>query len=106
MSIFFVFLLATLLITGVFGLAVQRRWYEYMRTKHPKAWTALGEPRLLGSSAAVQWRVLRFVQAGNYRDLQDANLDTLTRSLRRWGIFYIALFALTVGVFLTFLFAR
>lgn len=106
MSFFIVFLMTALLVTGAFVLAVQRRWYEYMRTRHPTAWTALGEPRLLGSSAAVQWRVLRFVQAGGYRNLQDADLDTLTRSLRRWGIFYIALFVLTVGVFLIFLFTR
>ncbi|NKF22083.1 hypothetical protein [Solimonas marina] len=97
---FFITCLVLLVCTAVIVIAVQRRWYIHLQTKHPKVWSALGEPRLLGCSAAVQWRVLRFIQAGDYRDFNDVQLDRLTRKLRRWGVSYIVLFGLTVIVLL------
>lgn len=106
MSVFIASLVVTMLTTGVIVLALQRKWLQHMRTRHPTSWTALGNPRQVGSSVAVQWRVLKFIQTGRYRDLNDSDLDDLTRTLGRWSIVYIALFALTAAAFLAFLFVN
>ncbi len=100
MSALLPILFVTLIVSAVFGLALQHSFLTRLRTRHVQTWEALGRPALLLNNGLTNSvAVLRFLWRRDFQALSDSELVRLASILRLFLAFYVLLFVCTIITF-------
>lgn len=77
------------------------RLFGRLRRGHPNAYRGLGEPSFLNNSIGNSFRTFKFLFSGEYKSLQDSQVNTLAAFARGFFILGLALYCVC-AVALTF----
>ena len=104
MNTLFNILVALLMVSCVGGLVTQQIFLSRLRKKHTRTWEQLGKPVIFLNSGLLNTiDLLRFLWRKNYESLDDTKTVVLGRFLRGLLLFYAALFALIISIFVLML---
>jgi len=82
-------------------ITLMSRFFRVLRKRHKATWMTLGEPTAVYNfSAAIQWKVNRFLWRRDYKQLADPMLDRLGVAIKILMV-AIVLTLLLVGAFWT-----
>jgi hypothetical protein len=100
MSALLPILFITLVVSAVFGLALQHNFLTRLRKRHTQTWEALGRPTLLlNNSLTNSFAVLQFLWRREYHALDDSQSVKLAGILRVFLAVYVLLFVSTITTF-------
>lgn len=95
----FTFIVATLVLLFVVGIATVGRLLSLLRDRHPDVWLGLGSPTLfLNNSIQNGLRLERFIWRKEYAQLGDKDLERLARFVRGLFVVYAVAFVAFIAL--------